>query len=406
MLLRHNNLLFAFMLRVFGVVAALCLAINTENVTANSVNSATKVPRVVLIAPERLGFWSNAIAFSQDVAKDLRLDLDIIYADSRFEALRAMKAVVARTEKPAYVIFHYQEGAGPEMLELAHKAEVSSFIINSEVASSERERVGTPRQHYPTWLGHMYPDDEQVGEQLASSLIRLAKAHLKKVDQVASRKLGKPQEANLQVNVLGVGGSSSSTAAILRNQGLQALVASDDGVKLRRLIATHWEGSTKAIRTLLRQYGGISVIWAASDTLALEGVHAAKEIGLRPGQDIFIGGIDWSLRGIQAVKSGDLSLSIGGHYMEAGWALILLYDHFHGYDFKPDLGRIIHLPMDEINQSNVDEYFTVFDMGAWKNINFQKFSKTYVSNIEHYDFSLEKIFDEFEALKVVSSSKQ
>jgi len=104
--------------------------------------------------------------------------------------------------------------------------------------------------------------------------------------------------------------------------------------------------------------------------------------------------MDWTFEGIQAVKKGNLHVSLGGHFMEGGWSLILINDYHHGIDFMEELGTTINLPLMAITQKNASKYLEAFTKDNWKNIDFKSYSKHYNPSLKKYNFTIERIFRE------------
>lgn len=142
---------------------------------------------------------------------------------------------------------------------------------------------------------------------------------------------------------------------------------------------------------LMKRYPQTRVLWAASDAMALSMADAARAQGRTPGKDIFIGGIDWSDAGLAAVQQGDLVASLGGHFMEGGWVMVLLHDYHHGLDFSASLGSTIRSDMQIINKKNVLAYRKNFGGKNWDSIDFRKFSRVLNPGLKKYDFSLKAV---------------
>ncbi len=97
-------------------------------------------------------------------------------------------------------------------------------------------------------------------------------------------------------------------------------------------------------------------------------------MGLDPGKDILFGGCGWYAPAIKKVQDGTLATTVGGHFMEGGWVMVLIHDYHHGRDFISDP---IETAMYSIDKSNVEK------------------SKVHNSNLKKYDFSLEAVLQQF-----------
>ncbi|PCK07179.1 MAG: hypothetical protein COA42_15680 [Alteromonadaceae bacterium] len=326
------------------------------------------------------------VNFTREVAGDLDLTLQVVHAETRSDSKRAIKAVLRNPIKPDYLIHHHQTLFGESILRDLEAAGVKSYMVNAPITPDERDLIGFPRGKFSHWLGHMTPDDRSAGFYLADLLIE--QARLNPSQSFALNRSGK-------VELLGIGGTLRSGAGNNRKHGLTARVAGKQKVELKRVIHTKWHGSGDAVTALLRTYPEVSAIWAASDYLAIEAADAARALGYIPGKNIFIGGIDGSIYGIEGIQQGHISATFGGHFMEAGWALILLYDYHHGRDFAEEPGLTIQRPLTLITPDNVGRYTEVFSGNNWKKVDYSLFSKVRNPDLLNYDFSVERVMSEY-----------
>ena len=166
---------------------------------------------------------------------------------------------------------------------------------------------------------------------------------------------------------------------------------------LHQILYANWnkETSYKYTSRIIKRYKkDLDIIWAASDGMSL-GAHKAIEENNKSTQ-ILTGGIDWSPKGIQAVKNGDIDATIGGHFMNGGFALVLLYDYFHGIDFYDEVGTKIQLNMSILTKNNVNKYLEKYSSQNWNKIDFRKYSKVLNKKLIKYDFSLESLYNDGE----------
>ncbi len=96
------------------------------------------------------------------------------------------------------------------------------------------------------------------------------------------------------------------------------------------------------------------------------------------------------------MQDGKLLSTYGGHFAEGGLALVMLYDYFHGLDFKKDPGLISYTTFAKIDLANIDGFRTVLTEQNWQSVNFRNFSKTLNPSLNKYDFSWENIFRNIE----------
>jgi ABC-type sugar transport system substrate-binding protein len=348
--------------------------------------SALAAPvKVVFLSPDPPGnaFWDNVVAFMQAAAEDLNIDLEVHIGKSTTSGTYMMKKsglqLLNRPELPDYFITGYWPGATNQLIEDANNKGVKFFVFNTAISSEDQEVVGQPRAKYRRWIGHMYPDDVQAGYILAESLIQSAKSG-----------------DSTQVEIAGLGGNSDSAVSAKRIEGLNKYVKQSKDAKLLNIYATDWSKPATLIATdkLLSHYPSTRVIWTAADSIALYAAAGAETSGRKPGKDLLIGGVDWSDVGIQAVDAGVMVSSVGGHFMEGGWALVLIHDYHHGLDFADDLGTTILTQMQLIDQTNVKQYLRNFGDRDWGKIDFKKLSKVHNKSLKKYDFSLDQLLNQ------------
>lgn len=319
-------------------------------------------------------FWDDYITFMEVAAKSLGIDLSVAQATNRFEVMDNAKALLNRDDKPDYLVYIYQAQTSIQILAMAEQAGVKSIISNTDVIPQERVEVGRPRSRFGHWIGHIFPDDEQAGYQLAKRLIR------------KGRSLGLSEDGIIRL--LAVGGSLDATSAIYRKHGLDKALQEDTEARLVRFTLANWrrDVSRRKSRLLMELTPQTRMVWAVNDQTALGVLDAMKALNIRPGKNGLTGGIDWSPEGIEAVRQGAMVGTIGGHFMEGAWALILLYDYHHGHDFAAT-GLTRHSQMRLIDRQNLDSYLPVLDRENWRELDFKRFTKTHNPEMERYDFS-------------------
>ncbi len=347
--------------------------------TTVSYTYAQPIHALFINPDEDSSFWISVTEFMKSVSKDLNIDLQVVYAKNRLDHVKVAKQAIVEYS-PDYLLTLFQVGTGRHQLEAAEAANVRTFVFNTSVPPRERERLGVPRQKYKHWIGHMYPDDVYAGYILADSLIRKAK-------------IAQTQASDGKIHLVGINGSLDSPATIDRNVGLQQALEQHPDTILNQTVYTDWSHEDAYYRTskLLSRYLETSVIWTASDGMAIGAVQAILESGRKLGTQVFTGGVDWSPEGLDAVKNQQILGSVGGHFMEGGWSLILLYDYHHGVDFSESMGTTIRSRMEMVTQENIEAYYTFVKDSDWDAVDFRTFSKTLNPDQSDYNFSLSRI---------------
>jgi ABC-type sugar transport system substrate-binding protein len=312
-------------------------------------------------------------------ARDLGIDLSI-HSSGHWpgEILEQARQVMTGPGKPDYVILSMHRGVGSRLLELSQRNRVPVFVINSGLIPGDTARFGGPRGHFPHWLGQMRPDEEHAGQLLARFLL-----------EAATR--GRPPGA--PVGLVGLEGQFGDAAALGRTVGLHQAMAEWDGAALLQGVSASWDEDValRKTRLLLRRYPELQVIWAANDNMARAALHAVEDAGRHPGQDVWVGGMDWTPGALEAVREGLLVTTLGGHFLEGAWALVLLHDYHQGRDFASE-GLDWRTTMAPVSRDNVDTVLRFLGEGDWEAIDFRAFSKAANPALTHYDFSLRALF--------------
>jgi len=346
---------------------------------------ATPPISVTFIAPAPLSsvpFWDDYVDFMGAAASDLGIDLSVLGAESRFEEAENVAKALLVQPKPDYLVHIYQAGSSISQLEMADKAGVKTVIVNTSVVDQDREVVRLPRDKFPLWIGHIYPDDTEAGYQLMDLLIEKAKTMKLYAD-------------DNKIHAVGIGGNLFATSSLHREEGMRKSIKDHPDVLLERYVLAQWDSNLACGKTmkLLELYPKTKIVWAVNDHTAMGALHAMAAKGIKAGEDVLTGGIDWSPESIKAIKDGRMVASIGGHFMEGAWALIMILDYHNGHDFAAP-NPTLRSHMTVINEKNINVYSVVLDRTDWGRIDFKRLSKTYNPNLKEYKFSPEEILDQ------------
>ncbi len=122
--------------------------------------------------------------------------------------------------------------------------------------------------------------------------------------------------------------------------------------------------------------------------MALGAVEAMEELGRRPGEEILTGGIDWSPFALEKLDLGTFTASVGGHFLDCAWCVVMLHDHHHGRDFGASIGLSEYVVLTRENSSR---YELFFDETRWRDIEFSRFSRAANPGLAEYEFSVDTI---------------
>ncbi|WNG62373.1 substrate-binding domain-containing protein [Archangium gephyra] len=321
----------------------------------------------------------NVLGTLRAAANDLRIELTVLSVGHwPGEVLERAREVMSGPGRPDYVLLTMHRGIGARLLELSKREKVPIFVINSGLLPADAGRLGGPRGHFPLWLGQMVPDEALAGRTLARLLL-----------EASTR--SRPPRAS--VRLVALEGRLEDASGLGRSEGLLQAVDEWEGAELLQKVSASWavDAAWRKAELLLLRYPGLQVIWAANDNMALGALRAVEASGRRPGQDVVLGGMDWTPEALRAVHEGRLVASLGGHFLEGAWALVLLYDHHHGRDFVSE-GLDWRTSLLPVSRANVDAVLAWLGEGDWEAIDFRAFSKVANPSLTHYDFSLRALF--------------
>ncbi len=264
-----------------------------------------------IFSPRPDPFWERIAAFASKAAQDLNIRLDLYYFEDDPDKLISMveKAIDGGSEG---LIFPGFQGSGERVLSLAESRGVPSIVINSALANT----ILAPREQYKQWIGSVLPDDVQAGKLLIRRLISIAK-----------------RKGRKKLTILAIEGNPKRVSSQNRVAGLKDFIKYRDDVIAFSVETGNWNPKLAAeiFSREIRKNPDISIVWCANDNMARAVAEAAK--GLNLPQPPIIGGVDWDFAATDAIKRGEMHVSVGGHFLDGAWAVVLLHDYLNGADF-------------------------------------------------------------------------
>ncbi|WP_422378079.1 ABC transporter substrate-binding protein [Roseibium sp.] len=335
--------------------------------------------RVTFINPgDHRGFWGEVTRTMAAAASDLNVDLEVLHAGRQpyeMEALLARR--LAEGDLPDYFILVNENQSAARLMQLmdGHGSKVL-FLLNN-LTPKQKTELTRRNIDVEKVIASIVPDNETAGFDMAESLIETSR-------------LLQPDKDELRL--LALTGDSATPAALQRELGMMRAVAAHPHVTLLHSIPVNWSEDeayrhTKAVLSRTT----VDVVWGANDDLAIGAQRAAEEAGLVAGKDIFFAGLNWSKRGMEAVKTSGMTMSHGGHFFAGAWSVVMLRDHY----FRDAQGEIfvdVLFKMSPITPENVEMYMQRLGDGDWNKIDFRQFCKSRTGN-SNYDFSAEAILE-------------
>ncbi|MBR0820718.1 ABC transporter substrate-binding protein [Bradyrhizobium liaoningense] len=348
---------------------------------------------IVFVNPGKTGevYWDMVAQTMQAAGRKLNAHVEVLTSERNYRTMQELGlGVVARADKPDFLILSNEESAAVPILEAAEAAGVKTVLLSNTLIGDDAARLGPPRQKLKTWLGDITTDLQTAGARMANALIATARAE-------------KWQSPDGKIHILGVGGDEITPSSIARNAGLQLAVAAAPDVVVDRMLFANWTQSEAeqvtmnylswATRKGIRPAG----VWAGNDPMALGAIKAISTAGLVPGQDIQVVGLNWSEDALRAIRAGRLLLTDGGHFLLGGWSIVLLRDYADGCDFAATSPHV-EVKTSAITSTNLVSVGDLIKNRAFDRIDFTRF-KAKVGRCGQYDFSIDALISSLAPLE-------
>ena len=336
-----------------------------------TVLKTVKRPHVVVLTPRNDAFWTLFATVSQAAAQDLNIELEWLPAlNDPQKQLRDALAVLERPTPPDALIYKNFDGTAVPILKAAEAKKVYSILFEEALTPEETRQYGVPREHFKYYLGELLPDNLEAGYELLEALVTMAKAQ-------------QYQDAQGRIHLLALGGNMNEASSSERIKGLQIALQNHPEVLLHEIGAGYWQepAAYSVMRRLLPAYPQTHVIWTANDTMPVGAYRAAQEVGVSP----LIGGMGSTPPAAVDVWEKRVDASVGGHFLQGAFALVLLRDFFSGYDFAAE-STLMRLRLFTFTRQNVKSYAQALSDNDWNKVQFETFSRAYTPGLSKYQF--------------------
>jgi ABC-type sugar transport system substrate-binding protein len=343
----------------------------------NQTNGGSSKVRVTFLNPAdgSDAFFGTMVAFMRRAASTFGIDLEVIDCHRQTATMREKaRALVSAPNPPEYLLLVNEQGVAVEVLPPASARGIKILLLNEGLMVPDRQALGSPGERHPGWLGELVPDDRRAGYLLAKNLIEGARRTNKRA-------------RDGRITLVGLGGSFT-TSSLLRINGLRQAVAESPDVNLAEVVPANWEieRARSESKRMIESFPEIAAVWSASDHMALGAIESFGAAGQQAGKDYVIGGVDWAPFAFDKVRQGIFSASLGGHFLDGAWALVVLYDHKNGaapnvIQEKSQLALA--------TRENVDAYEALYSRRH--EIDFSRFSKAKNRGLEKYRFEVDAV---------------
>lgn len=281
-------------------------------------------------------FWNSYVQFMQKGADELGVNLIVLNADNKpDQMIKGLEDLVAQGVD-GIIYTPYWATAVPG-LTLAKEASIPVILTDSYADFPPQDA------NFPNYLAFVGPSDRDAGKQMAEALF----ASL-------------TPAADGKKYVAAVNGTAGTSVAIDRRAGLQdALDAAPDVVLVGEVDGNFVRDTSQTVfESLWQGNPNIQGVWAANGGTATGVMAAISAAGKTPGTDIMVVAMDLNPENVDAVEQGTLLFDIGGHWLQGGFALTMMYDHLNGKELSAEQANVklalLPLTKDRVAQFRAD----------------------------------------------------
>lgn len=304
--------------------------------------AADKKPTIGLIVPTLdAQFWNNYVDFTRKGAKELGVELVVLNANNKPDALpKFIEDLTSRGVDGMIVVPYW----ATDKVALRNTARAKIPLMFADTYSD----VQPQDPKYPNYIGFIGPSDEDAGYRMAIALF----------DAIQPDAGGK--------KVIGVvDGTPGTSVAIDRAKGLDRALEEHPEVVVAGRVSGNFvrDESQTAFAPVFHAHPEIKGVWAANGGTATGVMTAIQNAGKMPGKDVQVVAMDLNPENVQAVESGKLLFDIGGHWLQGGFALVLMYDHLNGFKIPGDKANM-KVKLLPLTQDKVAAFKKVYPAGV------------------------------------------
>ncbi len=311
--------------------------------------------RMAVILPS-LGheFWNNYLSFLQTGAKEMGIELTVLNSEDSADKCAKYIEDACAMGVDALIFTPY--------FDLGKKCLADTKLANIPVVFTDCYLPDVkPQTTYSNYIAYVGPADFESGYMMGKILI----------DTIKPGPDGK--------KVIGVvNGTPGSTVAIDRRAGLQKAI-DEAGASVRvagEVVGNFVRDTSQSVtESLLQGNPDVTGIWAANGGTATGVMAGIRTMGLEPGKDILVSGMDLNPENVTAVDKGELLFDVGGHWLQGAFAMNILNDYLNGFTLPPE-AREIQLAPIAITKDTVAKFKAAFPAGL-PVYDFKKNSRVY-----------------------------
>ena len=309
-------------------------------------------------------FWNAYVEFMQKGADELGVDLVVLNADNKpDQMIKGLEDLVAQGVDG--IIFTPYWATAVPGLTMAKDANIPVIMTDSYADFPPQDAL------FPNYLAFVGPSDRDAGRQMAEALFAAIE----------------PAEDGKKYIAV-VNGTAGTSVAIDRRSGLQdALDANPDIVVVGEVDGNFVRDTSQTVfESLWQGNPNVQGVWAANGGTATGVMAAITNAGKKPGEDIVVVAMDLNPENVDAVEKGELLFDIGGHWLQGGFALVMLYDHLNGHGIPAEVANV-KLDLLPLTQDRVAQFRSDFPNGV-PVYDFKARSKSYNPDAETAVFEM------------------
>lgn len=282
-------------------------------------------------------FWNRYVEFMQQGADALGVELVVLNADNSPDTMASnIEDLIARGVDGIIHVPYWNTGI--KVLSEALPANIP--VIMTDVYLSDIEPQS---EQFPNYLAFVGPSDEAAGYAMAQTLFAAMEPNA---------------DGEKVVGV--VDGTPGTSVAIDRRKGFDAALAENADVRLAGAVNGNFvrDESQAAFESLYQGNPDITGVWAANGGTATGVMAAIMNADKVPGEDVLVVAMDLNPENVDAVEAGQLLFDIGGHWLQGGFALVMMYDYLNGLEIPADQANVkldlLPLTIDTVEQFRAD----------------------------------------------------
>ncbi len=334
-------------------------------------------PRFARKCPNPVFFHDKLMAYPLIAARDIGISvirLEITFDPKEKIAPSGLSQAIKKYS-PDGVVMTGTLSSIPAFSEI-----IRNEILNKNIPlvcfHSPLRGFGKPGEQYSSYIADILPDDVQAGYLLAKTLIKKALRNGIK-----------------HPTLVALPGGMHYPFSQLRLNGLNKALDEFPGVKLHQTISVDKYDTelakTKTRMFLRDRYPDTNIIWCGSDSIAAGVMDACKELHKNEKCSIIAGGIDWSDYALREVGSNSNAVSVGGHFLDGAWAMVLIYDYLNGINMTDT--KTFYTKMEVVERKDHHMINSLLKSRSNDILNFRQFSKAHNKSLDKYNFSVQKI---------------